>query len=137
MAETVGNEASETFATQLRRIMATTKHTPREVAEEMTRRGYKISKSYMYALLDGKSKPGHELVVGFADYFEVELAYFSNSKRGRELNAQYELLSLLGEENVKELAYRTSRLSAGKIRNVLDYIRFQESQPDQENHTSG
>ncbi|HWE89437.1 MAG TPA: helix-turn-helix transcriptional regulator, partial [Pseudonocardiaceae bacterium] len=130
---TGSDEQGETFATRLRRLFDAvrqpdgTPYTPREVAEEMTRRGHGVSRSYLYTLLKGESEPSHGLVQALADFFEVPLEYFSNSDRSLELNRQYEILAALGEQNVRKIAYRASRLSPEKLRNVLDYIEFQAS----------
>jgi transcriptional regulator with XRE-family HTH domain len=127
----------ETFAIQLRRLFDSvkrpdgTKHTPREVAEEITRRGHRVSRSYLYALLKGESEPSHTLVQALADYFTVPLDYFSNSERGQELNRQYQLLASLGEHNVRQIACRARGLSPEKLRSVLDFIDFEASRDDQ------
>lgn len=141
-ADTGPGDLKETFATALRRLFDAvrqpdgTPYTPREVAEEMTRRGHRISRSYLYTLLKGESEPSHGLVQALADFFEVPLEYFSNSERGRELHRQYEILAALGEKNVRQIAYRASQLSPEKLRNVLDYIEFQASRTG-EDESSG
>jgi transcriptional regulator with XRE-family HTH domain len=132
-ADTGPDDAKETFATALRRLFDAVRrpdgmpYLPREVADEMTRRGHRISRSYLYTLLKGESEPSHGLVQALADFFEVPLEYFSNSERGRELHRQYEILAALGEKNIQRIAYRASQLSPEQLRNVLDYIDFQAS----------
>lgn len=127
---------ADTFAAQLRRLFDSVKHTdgrnytPREVAEEITRRGHRLSRSYLYALLKGESQPSHALVQALADFFGVPLEYFSRSERGRELNRQYDILASLGENNVRQIAYRARQLSPEKLRSVLDYIDFEASRSE-------
>lgn len=126
----------DTFATQLRRLFDSVKrpdggkYTPREVAEEIARRGHRVSRSYLYALLKGESEPSHALVQALADFFAVPLEYFSHSERGRELNRQYDILASLGEHNVRQIAYRAQGLSPEKLRSVLEFIDFEASRGD-------
>ncbi|GDY31728.1 helix-turn-helix domain-containing protein [Gandjariella thermophila] len=129
-------DGGETFATQLRRLFDGvrredgTRYSPREVAEQVTQRGHKLSKSYLYALLNGESEPSHAVVKALAEFFGVPLDYFSDSERGRELNRQFEILASLGEKNVRKIAYRASQLSPSQIRSVLAYIDFEASRQD-------
>ncbi|WP_137815066.1 helix-turn-helix domain-containing protein [Gandjariella thermophila] len=129
-----GDHEGDTFAIKLRRLMLTKRHgdgrpyTPSEVAKDMTRQGRPVSKSYIYALLNGTSEPSHKLVEDFIAYFGVEAEYFNNSPRGRELARDYELLALLAKGQVLEIAYRTARLPAEDIKHVLEFVEFKESQ---------
>ncbi|WP_234996009.1 helix-turn-helix domain-containing protein [Streptoalloteichus hindustanus] len=126
----------DTFATQLRRLFDTvsradgTRFTPREVAEEVTQRGHKVSRGYLYDLLRGKSEPSHALVRALADFFQVPLDYFSDSERGRELNQQYELLAALGDNAVRKIAHRARGLSRGQLSRVIAYIDFEKQRGD-------
>lgn len=131
-----GPAAEETFAAKLGRLFDSVRredgqpYTPREVAEELTRRGHKVSKSYLYALLKGeRDAPGHALVEALAEFFEVPVEYFSHTERGRELNQQYEIVAALGEANVRTIAARASQLSPESLKNVLEFIEF-EAQRD-------
>lgn len=140
-AQPVGN--GETFAIHLARLIGLKKHesgrpyTKREVAEDMARQGYKVSKSHLYGLLNGTSKPSFELVQDFSRYFGVPLEYFSDTDRGRELQAQYELLARFAENGVRDIAFRASQLPPDKLQNVLAFIEFQASQAQGDGHTSG
>lgn len=133
---------SETFAAQLARLIDLRKHdngrpyTKREVAEDMAKQGYKVSKSHLYGLLNRTSKPSFELVQDFSRYFDVPLEYFSDTDQGRHLQAQYDLLAKFAEEGVRDLAFRASKLPSDKLRTVLDFIEFQASQADVDDHTS-
>jgi len=138
-----GDEAvQETFAVKLRRLFEGVRsesgdtYTPREVAEALTQRGRKISRAYLYQLLKGESEPGYAVVEALADFFGVPLDYFSNSARGEELNAQYEILAKLGDSNVRELAFRAQNLTPEGLRNVLRYMEFEEHRNKDEGHTS-
>jgi transcriptional regulator with XRE-family HTH domain len=130
--------AGDTFAVQLRRLFDSVrteegnKYTPREVAEELTRRGHKLSKSHVYALINGESDPSHAVVNALAGFFGVPLDYFADSERGRELNRQYEVLAALGEKNVQQIAYRASGLPPEKLRSILDYIDYLDSEASRE-----
>ena len=68
--------------------------------------------------------------MALAEHFGVELEYFSNTEKGRELNRQYELLARLGEQNVRQLATRASQLSPDKLRSVMEFIDFQAGRED-------
>ncbi len=137
-----GESQQETFAIKLRRLFDSVRsesgdtYTPREVAEALTQRGRKISRAYLYQLLKGESEPGYAVVEGLAEFFGVPLDYFSNTPRGEELNAQYELLAKLGDSNVRELAFRAKNLTPEGLRNVLRYMEFEEHRTKDEEHTS-
>lgn len=126
--------SDETFAIKLRRLFVSmrrtdgSEHSKPEVATAVG-----VSRGYLYDLLSGKSEPSHAVVVKIAGFFGVDLEYFSNTTKGKELNRQHELLARLGESNVRQLAARASQLSPERLRNVMDYIEFQVSY--QENHS--
>lgn len=123
----------ESFAARLERLISLKKHddgrpyTKPEIAEEMSRQGLKVSKSHLYGLLNGASKPSLEVAQDLAQYFKVELEYFANSERGREIQAQYELLAKFSAQGVLDVAFRAKALSPDKLSSVLDYIEFQTS----------
>ena len=133
----------DSFAVRLERLISVKKHddgrpyTKPEIAEEMSRQGFKVSKSHLYGLLNGTSKPSLEVAQDFAEYFEVELEYFSNSKRGREIQAQYKLLAKFSEQGVRDLAFRASGLSPDNLSSVLDYVEFQTSRQAGDDRASG
>ncbi|QWF80432.1 helix-turn-helix domain-containing protein [Amycolatopsis sp. CA-230715] len=114
------------FAEKLQRLFDSVrredgqKHSKAAVAEAVG-----VSRGYMYELLNGKYDPGYALVVKLAEYFEVDLEYFANSEKSRELNRQYELLAKLGENQVNRLATRASQLSPEGLRSVLEFMDFQ------------
>ncbi len=122
-----------TFAIRLARLVSVKKHedgrpyTTPEIAEELHLRGFKVSKSHLYGLLNGTSKPSLDVAQALAEYFQVELEYFGNSARGREIQAQYDLLAKFSERGVLDVAFRASALSPEKLSSVLDYIDFQAS----------
>ncbi|GAA3437888.1 helix-turn-helix domain-containing protein [Kutzneria kofuensis] len=87
-----------------------------------------VSRSYVYMLLAGQCEPGYSLVVKLARFFEVDLEYFADSPRARELTRQYELLAKLGEQQVHRLATRASELSPERLRSVLEFMDFQARQ---------
>jgi transcriptional regulator with XRE-family HTH domain len=134
---------ADTFAVRLERLISVKKHddgrpyTKPEIAEEMGQQGRKVSKSHLYGLLNGTSKPSLEVAQDFAEYFQVELEYFSNNKRGREIQAQYELLARLSDRGVRDLAFRASTLPPDKLSSVLDYIDFQAARQNRDDRTSG
>lgn len=136
MAEAEQDAAGEPFATKLRRLFGSVKredgsqYAKPEVAEAIG-----VSRGYIYDLINGKSEPSHALVVKIAGFFGVEMEYFSDSKKSRELNRQYEILASLGENNVRKIATRASQLSPEKLRSVLEYIDFQASH-DTDDHSS-
>ncbi|GLY68759.1 helix-turn-helix transcriptional regulator [Amycolatopsis taiwanensis] len=118
--------AHETFATRLRRLFeAVRREDGRPFSKQDVADAIGVSKSYIYDLLNGKSDPGHEIVLKIVDFFSVDLEYFSRSRRGAELNRQYELLARLGENNVRQIAARAVGLSPDKLRSVLEYMDFQ------------
>ncbi|EHR53454.1 putative transcriptional regulator [Saccharomonospora marina XMU15] len=118
--------AGDTFAMKFDRLFSSvkredgTQYSKAEVAEKIG-----VSKGYIYDLLKGKSEPSHGLVVKIAAFFGVELEFFNDSARGRELNRQHELLAKLGDNNVRRIAARASQLSPDKLRSVMEYIDFQ------------
>ncbi|GAB3288985.1 helix-turn-helix domain-containing protein [Parasphingorhabdus pacifica] len=124
-------ERGEGFAVKLRRLFESVKredgseYSKPEVAEAAG-----VSRGYLYDLLKSKNKPSHDTVVALAQFFGVEIEYFSNTEKGRELNRQYELLARLGEQNVRQLATRASELSPDKLRSVMEYIDFQAGKDD-------
>lgn len=121
------------FAARLERLISLKKHddgrpyTKPEIAEEMSRQGLKVSKSHLYGLLNGASKPSLEVAQDLAQYFKVELEYFANNERAREIQAQYELLAKLSTKGVLDVAFRAGALPPDKLSSVLDYIEFQTS----------
>ncbi|SEF24674.1 Helix-turn-helix [Amycolatopsis pretoriensis] len=133
----------ESFAARLERLISVKKHddgrpyTKPEIAEEMGRQGLKVSKSHLYGLLNGTSKPSLEVAQDLAEYFGVELEYFGNGERGREIQAQYELLAKFSAQGVLDVAFRASALPPDKLSSVLDYIEFQTSRQTGDNPTSG
>ncbi|MDA3644402.1 helix-turn-helix domain-containing protein [Saccharopolyspora indica] len=121
----------EDFAAKLRRLFASVKREDGgEFSKPEVAQAVGVSRGYLYDLLNGKNKPSHELAVALADFFRVEIEYFSDTDKGRELNRQYELLAQLGEQNVRKLAARASQLSPEKLRTVLEFIDFQASKDD-------
>lgn len=128
---------TEMFAVKLQRLLDThrnaegSKLTPAQVASDVSQRGHKVSKSYLYDLLSGKKdEPSHNLVQALAEYFDVSLDYFADSERGRELARQYEILASLGESNVQQIVHRAKKLSPDGLKAVLDYIDFQANRDD-------
>ncbi|MBB5155932.1 helix-turn-helix domain-containing protein [Saccharopolyspora phatthalungensis] len=121
--------AGDTFAAKLRRLFSSVK---REDGSEYSKpdvaAAVGVSRGYLYDLLNGKSEPSHAVVVKIAEFFGVDMEYFTNSDRGRELNRQHEILARLGEHNVRQLAARASQLSPERLRSVMEYIDFQASQ---------
>ncbi|WP_406689329.1 helix-turn-helix transcriptional regulator [Saccharopolyspora sp. ID03-671] len=137
-----GESPHEAFAIKLNRLFKSVRsetgeaYTPRAVSEALTQRGRKISPSYLYQLLKGESEPGYAVVEALAEFFDVPLDYFANSARGRELNTQYEVLAKLGDNNVRELAFRAQNLTPEGLRNVLRYMEFEEHRTKDDEHTS-
>lgn len=128
MGNSEPSAAGEAFAPKLQRLFASVRRSdgPQySKAEVATAVG--VSRGYLYDLLNGKYEPGYALVVKLAEFFEVELEYFADTEKSREINRQYELLARLGENNVNKLATRASQLSPEKLRSVLEYIDFQAS----------
>lgn len=128
MGNSEPSAAGEAFAPKLQRLFASVRRgdgAQYSKAEVATAVG--VSRGYLYDLLNGKYEPGYALVVKLAEFFEVELEYFADTEKGREINRQYELLARLGENNVNKLATRASQLSPEKLRSVLEYIDFQAS----------
>jgi len=138
-----GESTVEPFAVLLRRLIDLKRHadarpyTVADVADELSRTQYKISKSHLYGLVNGTSKPSLEVTQGLADFFGVELEYFGSGARARALQDQYELLARLADRGVRDVAFRASELSGEQLRSVLDYIEFQASRSAGQNHTSG
>lgn len=127
---------AEPFGVLLERLVRIKKHedgrpyTVAEVADEV-----EISKSHLYGLIKGANEPSLRLAQQLAAYFEVELEYFGNSVRAREIQGQYALLAKLSEQGISDIAFRASTLSPDVLTSVLDFIDFQASRGG--NHTSG
>ncbi|TVT61965.1 helix-turn-helix transcriptional regulator [Amycolatopsis rhizosphaerae] len=124
------DESDEPFAIKLRRLFASVKredgsdYTPVELAESIG-----VSAAEVQDLLAGTLQPGGDhLPVKIAEFFAAQPEYFRNTVRGRDLNRQYELLARLGEQNVRQIATRASRLPPDKLRDVLAYLDFQAGQ---------
>ncbi|MGJ7905311.1 helix-turn-helix domain-containing protein [Actinopolyspora sp. H202] len=136
MTEPGANAAGDTFATKLNRLFSSVKredgtsYGKPEVAEFIG-----VSRGYLYDLLKGKNEPSHSVVVKLAEFFGVELEYFADTERGRDLNQQHDLLAKLGEQNVRQIATRASQLSTDQLRSVMDFIDFQAGRPG-EDHSS-
>lgn len=129
--------AGDTFAAKLRRLFSSMKREDgSEYGKPEVAVAVGVSRGYLYDLLNGKSEPSHAVVVKIAEFFGVEMEYFTHSERGRELNRQHEILARLGEQNVRRLAARASELSPERLRSVMEYIDFQASQ-DKDGSSSG
>ncbi|WP_017975794.1 helix-turn-helix domain-containing protein [Actinopolyspora halophila] len=126
MTEPGANATGGTFATRLSRLFSSVKrddgtsYGKPEVAEFIG-----VSRGYLYDLLKGKNEPSHSVVVKLAEFFGVELEYFADTERGRDLNQQYDLLAKLGEQNARHIAARASQLSPEQLRSVMEFIDFQ------------
>lgn len=125
------SERGEDFAVKLRRLFDSVK---REDGSQFSKpevaAAAGVSRAYLYDLLKAKNKPSHDVVLALVGFFGVEIEYFSNTEKGRELNRQHELLARLGEQNVRALAARASELSPDKLRSVLEFIDFQVSRDE-------
>lgn len=144
MGMMVAGTRGESFAEQLGRLFKAVRKedgsafTPREVAERInelsTARGDTVtcSKSYMYALLNGQSEPSHAIVRAIAKVFGVELDYFSDSPRARELAQQYDVLAGVGDGTLSQIMHRASQLSTKELAHVLEIIDFEHGR-----HPSG
>lgn len=140
----VAGTQGESFAEQLGRLFKAVRKedgsafTPREVAEQITAlstaRGNTVtcSKSYMYALLNGQSEPSHAIVRAIAEVFGVELDYFSDGPRARELAQQYDVLAGVGDGTLSQIMHRASQLSTKELAHVLEIIDFEHGR-----HPSG
>ena len=132
MADVADNNIDMSFAAQLQRLFDSSRkedgkrYTPKEVADEISRRGrVQTSKSYLYELLKGqKSSPSLALVQALAEFFEVNLDYFADDERGRDLNRQYETVAALADADVRQIAQRARDLSPDQLRSVLQYVDF-------------
>jgi len=130
-------DEAEPFGVLLERLIYLKKHdngrsyTVPEVAEDIG-----ISKSQLYNLIKGSNEPKLRLAQELSTYFDVELEYFGNSERARQLQGQYAMLERLSEQGVRDIAFRASALSPEVLPSVLDFIDFQASRGG-ENHTSG
>ncbi|MEU6131356.1 helix-turn-helix transcriptional regulator [Saccharopolyspora sp. NPDC047091] len=132
----VVDKTDMSFAARLRRLFDSVtkdggeKYTATEVAAEITARGkVKVSKTYLYDLLNGqKTSPSWQLVQALADFFEVQLDYFSDDERAHDLNRQYEALAVLGEAGAQRIAARASELTPEALESVMRFIEFQADQ---------
>ncbi len=132
MAEMADNNIDMSFAAQLQRLFDSyrredgKRYTAKEVADEISYRGrVQVSKSYLYELLKGqKTSPSLTLVQALAEFFEVNLDYFADDERGRDLNRQYETVAALADADVRQIAQRARDLSPDQLRSVLQYVDF-------------
>ncbi|MEY8042341.1 helix-turn-helix domain-containing protein [Saccharopolyspora cebuensis] len=127
-----------TFATRLTTLFSSMRRedgkpfSKSEVAEAAG-----ITRSYLYTLLKGESEPSYAVATRLAEFFRVELEYFSDSERGRELARQHEILAHLGEQRVQQIAARASTLTPDALESVLQFIEFQASREERGDNSSG
>lgn len=136
-AEDLDPAETEPFGKLLERLINVKKHSNgrsysvAEVAEDVG-----ISKSQLYNLINGANEPKLRLVQELAAYFGVDLEYFGNSRRARELQEQYALLAKLSANGVRDVALRASTLSPDALSSVRAFIDFQASRETAGGHTS-
>lgn len=137
-----GTTASMSLADKLNRLFVTIRRpdgrewTPDAVAAQITAGGEKISGIYVYMLKTGrKDNPTKRHLEALARFFGVDAAYFfDNGKSTEEIDAQLQLLAVLRDAKVRDVALRTAGLSPealNSIRTMIDYSRAREGLPDQ------
>ncbi|MGW5789218.1 helix-turn-helix domain-containing protein [Saccharopolyspora sp. NPDC003752] len=121
-------ESGKTFGEQLELLFDAVRredgsvYSKREVAAAVG-----LSKTHLYNLINGEREPSHATVKALAEFFGVQLDYFSDTERGRELAQQYSLLAKFGEGKLRALARGAEKLSPEQLTSVIEYIEFQAS----------
>ena len=101
-------------------------YTTKEAADEIARRadalpedrraGMKISATYVWQLVNGKRRnPTIRHVESLADLFGVPLTYLIDSSSWRDREEEIGLAMALGDEQVRNLAFRARGLSPNAI----------------------
>ncbi len=95
--------------------------------------GVSISAAYIWQLRTGKAtNPSLGHLKALAEFFGIEPSYLLDDDVDPKIESQLELLQLLRDEGVRDLALRASGLTPGaidSIRAMVDHVRKLEKLP--------
>lgn len=120
-----------TLASRLEHLFATVHpadrkpYTLREVAEAInTKAGTKlISPNYLWQLRNGeRTEPSHTRLTAIADFFGVDVSYFSNDRAAQQVDEQLDIVVALRDAGVRALALRAAGLSPQSLTAILGMI---------------
>ena len=86
---------------------------------------YEITHSYISLLRSGeRDNPTRKHLEALADFFGVPVAYFfADDEHARRIEEQVELLAVLCDAGVREMAFRAAGLSPEGLRSITEMIR--------------
>ncbi len=93
-----------------------------------------ISPTYLWQLRNGqRTEPSHSRLAAIAEFFGVDVRYFSHDETAQRTDEQLDLLVALRDSGVKTIALRAAGLSGSSletIRAVIENARRLEGLPD-------
>lgn len=113
-------------------------YTYREAAEAINRTaGEKIiSPNYLWQLRKGeRAEPSHTRLTAIAEFFGVDVTYFSDNGAAARIDEQLQLVTALRDTGVRDIALRAAGLSPQSLTAILGMIenaRRIEGLPDAE-----
>jgi transcriptional regulator with XRE-family HTH domain len=136
----VGTDPSPSLAARLERLFDTMRRRDERpisnavAAKAITEKtGVSISAAYLWQLRSGKStNPTVEPLRAIADFFGISASYLIESDVDPKLEAQLELLQVLRDAGIRDLAMRASGLTPEAIdslRAMVDHARRLEKLP--------
>lgn len=139
-ADDAGTDPSPSLAARLERLFDTMRRRDERpisnavAAKAITEKtGVSISAAYLWQLRSGKStNPTVEPLRAIADFFGISASYLIESDVDPKLEAQLELLQVLRDAGVRDLAMRASGLTPEAIdslRAMVDHARHLEKLP--------
>jgi transcriptional regulator with XRE-family HTH domain len=82
-----------------------------------------VSKAYLSQLRTGqRTEPSHSRMTAIADFFGVDVRYFSDHEVARHIDDQLKLLEIMRDSGVQSIALRAAGLSETSLQAVLAVI---------------
>jgi transcriptional regulator with XRE-family HTH domain len=139
-SDDAGTDPSPSLAARLERLFDTMRRRDERpisnavAAKAITEKtGVSISPAYLWQLRSGKStNPTVEPLRAIADFFGISASYLIESDVDPKLEAQLELLQVLRDAGIRDLAMRASGLTPEAIdslRAMVDHARHLEKLP--------
>jgi transcriptional regulator with XRE-family HTH domain len=139
-SDDAGKDPSPSLAARLERLFDTMRRRDERpisnavAAKAITEKtGVSISAAYLWQLRSGKStNPTVEPLRAIADFFGISASYLIESDVDPKLEAQLELLQVLRDAGIRDLAMRASGLTPEAIdslRAMVDHARHLEKLP--------
>lgn len=131
------------LATRLEHLFATVHprnrgpYTNEEAAEAINKKAGRkvVSTTGIWQLRKGaRTEPGYPRLVAIADFFGVKPEYFYDDDVAQRTDGQLELLAAMRDKDVRDVALRSSRLSANSlaaVKAMIDAAYKLEGIPDE------